>query len=354
MNYNFTFGRRARLIENMINNYEIINLDNYVADKPIVLVLGGNGTTDDRASNGNAKIVYSMLGVFNENVDIISVNYNQALGEPNITKNCNDIVNKLFVPLVSCRGNRIDINTACKNIRNITIFGHCRGVDGVFRRIMLSLRLILSNLGYNQFECGQILQQIVLVSYGANINDVIDDVKAIYCLAFGDDMYPSNTKSLATKLITNLDNIDMSIYDKQFLDKIKISKSSALTYKQLIQFLTLYRRIFTLYESKNIRLFAYNLYKDSNDHSFRELARNNDWNKNENALITGDYVSRCLACALCNSVANSILNQKYDYLIDFDLDKLNSQLQDICRQHNYIQSKFDGEDLEMYNTEIYK
>ena len=32
--------------------------------------------------------------------------------------------------------------------------------------------------------------------------------------------------------------------------------------------------------------------------------------------------------------------------MDFNLDKLNLQIEDICKQHNYIQSKLDGVNLD--------
>ena len=357
MNYKFTFGRRARLIEKIINNYEIIDLDTYSADKPIVLVLGGNGTTDDRAANGNAKVVSSMLGIFNDDVDILSVNYNQALGEQYIINNCKELVSKLLIPRVSFNGARIDIDKACKNMRNITVFAHCRGVDGVMRRLIPILDQELSNLQYNDIERKQIISQIFMIAYGANYKDVINGVKGMYCLSFTDDMFPKGSMHLSAHFLNKLDSINMSTMDRELLYKIDTSRPIIGVWKQLIYFLKLHRRVYTLQENNIIRLFAYGLNQTDNhiwekDHSIHSLTRDEDWHCHTNASSTGDYVSRCLACVLCNSVANSILNQKHDYWIDFDLDNLNLQLGDICNQHNYIQSKFDDIDLEMCSMDI--
>jgi hypothetical protein len=353
MNYKFTIGRRARLIENIINNYEIIDLDTYSADKPIVLVFGGNGTTDDRSANGNAKIVSSMLGVFNDDVDILSVNYNQALGEQYIINNCKELINKLLLPLVSKDGTRIDIVNACKNMRKITVFAHCRGVDGIMRRLIPVLKQELSNLQYNDTEIKCLISQIVMVAYGANFKDIITDVKGVYCLSFCDDMFPNGAVQQAKQFITKLDIINMVKTDRDMLKQINFNKPAKAIYADLIEFLKLHRRVYNSYQDNNIRLFAYGLIQTDNhiweqDHSIHAFARDDYYDRHENASSTGDCISRCLACALCNSVANGIINQRYNEFIDFDMNKLNLQMEDICKAHNYEQTKLDNVDLELY------
>lgn len=351
MNYKFTVGRRAREEEYIPNNYEIIDLDIYRPNKPIVLVLGGNGSTDDRASNGNAKIVSSMLGVFNKDVDILSVNYNQALGEPKLTENCNELVTKLLIPYVSINGMRIDIDSACKNMRNITIFGHCRGVDGVMKRLISILNQQLLDLQYNDIECRLLISQIVMVSYGANFNAKINAVKGVYCLSFTDDVYPKGSIQASSHFFNNLDIINMVKTDKELLNLIDTKTRPNLIWKQLTNFLRLHRRVYNARENNNIRLFAYGLIQTGNllwgaDHSIHALARDVDYNAHKNASSTGDCISRCLACALCNSVANSIINHKSDKFKNFDMEVLQQQIDTICKHDNYEQTKLDNIDLE--------
>ncbi len=352
MKHQFTIGRRARVEENIPNNYQIIDLNSYHTTKSLVLVLGGNGTTDDRSANGNAKIVSSMLGVFNDDVEILSVNYNQGLGEPNITENCKVLVDKLFLPYVSINGERLDIDTACKNMRNITVFAHCRGVDGPMRRIVPILQNRLMELNYNTAEREQIISQIVMVAYGANLNDTIKEIKGVYCLSFSDEMYPSGAALLSKQFLNKLDIINMVKSDRELLSEIDISKKRDLIAAQLSTFLQTHRRVYNINEGNNIRLLAYGLLQTDNhiweaDHTIIGLTREDDWSSHKNASSTGDCVSRCLACALCNSVANSIINQKSDLFVDFDMVKLQNQIDTICKQHNYEQTKLDNVDLEL-------
>ena len=82
---------------------------------------------------------------------------------------------------------------------------------------------------------------------------------------------------------------------------------------------------------------------DNDDHSYRELLRTivedkdsklMKSNPHENASITGDYVSRCFASALCNSIANSMLNNASDKLIPLSLDDIQKQLEEVVRPLN--------------------
>lgn len=352
MNYKFTIGRRASVEENISNNYEIIDLNTYKASKPIVLVLGGNGTTDDRAANGNAKIVASMLGVFSNDVDLLSVNYNKANEDPELSENCEKIVQNLLLPYVSDNGKRLDIETACKNMRNITIFAHCFGVDGPIDSIVRILDNELYNLKYTSKERKRIISQIFLVAYGSNFNDEIDSVKSVYCLSFSDEMFLNSSMLLSSEFLTKTHLIEMVKCDRDILNEIDTKKSFNSIFEQVKNFLKTHRRVYNIKEDKHIRLFAYGLHQTDEhiwemDHTIMGLTRDDDWNKHENASSTGDCVSRCLACALCNSVANSIINQNSNRFIDLDMKKLQRQITTICKAHNYEQTKLDGVDLEL-------
>ena len=348
MNYKFTIGRRAKKSEKIANNYEIIDLDSYVACKPIVLILGGNGTDTDRKANGNAKIVSSMLGVFSDDVDVLSINYNQAKGDPKLSENCKELVQKLLIKYVNNNGCRLDIATACKNMRNITIFGHCFGAGGVMKRLIKILDTELTNLGYNLIERKQIISQIVFISYASNQNAQIDCVKGVYCLSLNDEALLSNARHLAKVFFNNIDQISMSSYDRSFFNQINLCKSANDIWLQLIELLKQKRRVFNFKYENNIRVFAYNLSNQQrNEHEIINLFRDDECRPYKNASSVGDCVSKCLACALCNAVANSLQNNYNQHYIEFDMDYLQQQIEDICKHHNYYQSKLDDQNYEL-------
>lgn len=349
MNTKFTYGRRALDEEGIPHNYEIIDINTYKATKPIVLVLGGTATTDDRSANGNAKIVAGMLGGFAKDVDLLTVNYNDALNKSYIDDNCSKLTKKLLVPYVADNGKRLDIDTACRNVRNITVFAHCHGVDGIMSKVVPEFTKQLIKLGYNDAERQQILSQIVMVAYGADFCDVIRDVKGVYCLSFGDEKFISGTINASKQLVDKLDIINMVKTDRDLLKQIDTKKP---IFRQVIKFLRYHRRVYSLNENNVIRLFAYGLYQTDNhlwdeDHYIMGLTRNEDWSKHENASSTGDCVSRCLACVLCNSVANSIQNNQSTQHIEFDMGDLHENIDNICKAHNYEQTKLDNVDLEL-------
>lgn len=347
MDRKFTYARRANPEENIQYNYQNIDINAYNPDKPIVLVLGGSGTIDDYATNGNMKIVSSMLGVFKRDVDIIGVNYNLGLNKSNIDVNCKELVKNIFVPYVEKDGKRLDIDTACKNVRNVTIFAHCKGVDGIMSRVVPTLTSELIKLGYNDEECKQIISQIVMIAYGADFYDTIRDVKGIYFLSFCDETFMCGTVQEANEMLDKLGVINMVKTDRDFLSQINTNRTIS---RQIIGFLRSHKRVYNLHEDNIIRLFAYGVYQtDDNiweeDHSIAGMARNDDWSKHENASSTGDCVSRSLACALCNSVANSIQNNQGTQHIEFSMDELHKNIDNICRAHNYEQTSLDDLDF---------
>ena len=349
MERSFTYALRAKPEENIPYNYKVVDIDAYNPTKPIVLTLGGSGTTDDHATNGNIKILDSMLGVFSKDVDIIGVNYNKGLNKSYIDDNCTKLVKNLFVPYIESNGNRLDIDTACKNMRNITIFAHCRGVDGIMSRVVPILRSELIKLSYDDAECKQIISQIVMVAYGADYYDTIREVKGVYFLSFSDDMFISGAVHAAREFLDKVDTVNMVKTDRDLLKQANPRKTQ-LT--QVVKFLRTHKRVYNTYENNMIRLFGYGVYETDGeiwqlDHSIIGLSREDDWSKHKSVSSVGDCISRCFASALCNSVANSIQNNQSTQHIEFDMNDLHKNINNICKIHNYEQTKSDNTDLQL-------
>ena len=210
----------------------------------------------------------------------------------------------------------------------------------------------LVELNYTHTEREQIISQIVMIAYGSQHNDIIEEIKGIYCLSFSDEMFSDSSAQLSKQLLSKLDIVSMVKTDKELLQQLDTTQSTEMIHKQLNDFLKLHRRVYSLNENNNIRLFAYGLHQSENhiwemDHTFQGLEREYDWSKYRYASSTGDCVSRSLACALCNSVANSLINAKSEQFVDFDIKLLYNQINTICKQHNFEQTKLDNIDLEL-------
>lgn len=364
--YTFIVGRRLPSGA-FLKHWERVKFDDYSFDKPIVLVLGGDGTREERLANGNAKIVESLLGVFKNDIDLMSVNYNAVPGKDEyLNENCINLVNNLFMPCVQSNNERIDIIKACKNIRKITIMAHCFGDFKVLNRITKIFEYKLNDLGYNANEIDKIIEQLFVVGYGSQNIANNKRFKSIYCTSLSDDVMVIESLALKSDFLNNIDEIKMSESDKNSflpitkLNKAKKSNHHGLAYisREVENIFKRKRRVYQLNYDKNINLITYGLYQSCGyiweaDHPMSGLARNINWVANKMASSTGDCVSKCLACALCNSVANSMLNIKSNELIEFDMKLLKEQIDSICQQHNYKMSKYDGMDIEEKFEDVY-
>ncbi len=363
--YTFIVGRR--LLGTRFKHWERVDLASYNVDKPVVLVLGGDGTREERLANGNAKIIESLLGVFKEDVDLLAVNYNAVPSKQEyLSENCNNLVNNLFMPCVQLEDKRIDINQACKNMRQFTISTHCFGDFKVFSTMLKIFEENLIKLGYTDNEINKIIEQIFVIGYGSQNIANSKRFKSLYCTSLSDDVMVVEGLALKSDFLNKINEISMSESDKKAFssvieyNKTKVSKHHGLAYmsREMEKIFKAKRRVYQLNYINNINLIAYGLYQTYGhiweaDHSMNALARNNDWSANKNVSLTGDCVSRCLACGLCNSVANSLINNNSSKLIEFDMQGLQQQINDICQHHNYKMAKYDGIDFEEKFEDIY-
>lgn len=169
-------------------------------DEPCVLYVGGDGTTDDRAANGNAKVIETdILEPMGIKLPIYSIKYNfapnsavysRAIGfirnravalsdsatRKKFTDNAShddyqpqyitDLYHKLLQPrisLINGKG-RLPLEEACRRIRNLTIVAHCHG-GYVVSELEKKMRSDMKRLGYNLTERKQILSQMLTVAH---------------------------------------------------------------------------------------------------------------------------------------------------------------------------------------------
>ncbi len=333
-----TIGKRV-LDDSTRFHWQDVSLDDFKTDRPIVLIFGGDGTKTDRAANGYAKFVSSMLGVFADEVDIYSVNYRKIFENDDDKRRVQELfVDKIFLPLVSKDGRKIAVEAACKNLRKITLFAHCCGKTN-FDFMLNTFLIKCSLLNYSYAQTSKMLEQIFLVSYGIWARESL--VPTLNILSPYDQMWAASERSWE-ELVKRLDDVKMSIEDRQKLKELTTdSFMSVLTQIwQMDKFFKQNDRCFVMQDKNILRLTGSAFHNDrSDDHPLYDLRRQPGWKPTDRVSKTGDYVSRCIGCALCNSVANSLQNQQTKELIPFSLADLKVQLESIVRPLNQDKSK---------------
>lgn len=328
----FTYGRR-NLNPKFENHWEEVDIKNFRVKKPLVLLLGGSGTLSDEASNGNVKIVETFLGVFNQDVDLLGVTYNHAFTDEEQMASVDEIVANIFVPILTKNGKRLTLQSALKKMRNITIFAHCYGDFKILTMLVNKLNEQMTKLKYSADEIKKITKQIFVVSYGTNPRQKIErDIKSFTVISASDEYWLD--PELDTLRMLDAKDVKISKKDRQKFENLSKDAAGELrSYK----FYEENERCFIFAENEdNIRVATGMLHKkDDGDHSFGELKRQEDWKIGEKASKTGDYVSRCLACALCHSVANSILNNKSKKFVEIDMADLRAELENIVKPLNF-------------------
>lgn len=325
MGFDFTLGRKNK---RYLFGWENLDLPTFSSSKPIVFVFGGSGTDSRRVANRYANVVESMLGTFANDVDIITMNYNfEELKRWQEDSFSSSIVQYLFMPRVLNNGQKIDVDNACKKMRDISVFAHCYG-SYFMELIEKKLVHCLENVGYTKEETNKIMSQIFVVSFGARKNS--GKIPSLDVLSVTDEYFYDASVGLSDELLKNVNKIVMSPLDRE--------KFQTLTSGQMHELLkTINNRCYVLPAENKIKLISSNFSnEDYGNHGIAFLKRTNDWTSEKQITTSGDCVARCIAAALCNSVANSLKNRSNDQFINFDIEELRYQLEEICIKVNQL------------------
>ncbi|MDE6583397.1 MAG: hypothetical protein K2K31_01940 [Clostridia bacterium] len=334
MGVSFKLGRRVDDPKN--HNWQEIDFEDYRVIKPVVLVLGGLGTNSGKDTNGYLKIIKSLLGVFNNDVDLLGVCYKDSyFQESNIAK----VVLDFFLPLVTDKdGKRLSFKEACKNMRKITIFAHCFGVQ-VSNQITERLMDEMEYLKYSEEETTKILQQVFMVGFASYMEN--RKFKSVNIISPYDPFF-NNGKANWEDVLYELDKIDMSPEDRKYMSDIfkQVDENESLYFadEKLKEFYANKSRCLVIPnldgEQQSINLVCSKLYKSDSDHHVTGMAREIDWQSHEFATKTGDCVSECISSALCNSVANSVVNEMQEKLVEIDMKNVQKQLEEVVKPLN--------------------
>ena len=315
-------GQRVKKTKENKFGFVDVDLNKLTIDCPTVLCLGGGYVVGRKMANGMAKFVVNLLHTnVDENFKVYSLvygSYESSPMTPSVTKEELDAVaNKLFVPLVSKQGERIDTKTAQKNMRNLTIVSHCFGAS-VANQLAVIIKNKMVELGYSLDETASILKQITNISYAPfkkEANTLFSGVdfyslKDKYKSYFPDienrnkDMFASTTLNTKENCLTVVaDSVfdgNDNIFDEHLVDLLIRDENWKLRASENIK------------QGKGIELNG-------------QLPIN--LNKTKDELFSrADTMSVCFGLCVAESVSNSFENQQTKKLIQIDLKKLQKSI----------------------------
>lgn len=325
-------------------HYAKITLDEVDKSKPMIFVFGGSGTATYRQINGYMKMTESVLGVFNDDVTIVGCKYNDFVGEfeeigvQELVSGCREFADKILIPLAKGENGKLDEESICKNFRRVNIITHCFG-DIVQRTILDCAVSELGDLGYSSSEIKKAIEQIFIVSSGS---DLISELGTRLCVVSPLDMTVDNNYHGREIMLKNPSSVELNPNDKK---KIANFNGESLG-KHIMEVSEIFNdnpRVYVVSENNSIYLAASSPFeKHWDDHGMNYIKRENITAPSEDATIVGDYVSKCIMCALCNSVANSILNDKSKEFKPFTVAEIKAQLQEVVKPLN-SQNKSEDE-----------
>lgn len=328
-----SFGERITTDAENKTHWLPLDIYHINTNRPTFLCFGGISTTNSKDANYVAKMVQRITPV-EGNANIISIIHGHFEGESSARYFNEDkddllvrgikeaflIVDALFANLlVDKDGNRLMVQDACKNMRNINIFAHCYGHFSTVSYLEDALAFTMRDFSYTDEEIEQILRQILVVSYESgqiykskftsiNINSVASELWSDVVLTF-----PSH----------DLEQVKMSGDEKE---KILSSKMYQTKDKTLVKNFLSNNKYILYQDGNNIDIYTNNLTIDGTDHDLSTIYRHSDGRMSYYTNETGSAVSDTIGAILNYALKNSIKNKR-----DFKYFPLNiEEIFDIC------------------------
>lgn len=312
-------------------HWQRLNLEQYSPNKPVVICIGGNGTTTESSANGMCKFVENYLQLlFKENgmnrvydhVDIISAVY-PVDGDSNkgeFSKSDTDyFVDNFLIKLLQDENDElVPLNEACRRLSQVTFFTFCRGhleVDKIMHSFYKELRL----LGYTQQECDIMMFALFEISfapltYGSLIPIMFVDSKQ-------DEMLNTAWKNKETSSHIGDDLNGIAIKHEKYGDPLL----SGVAVSEAV------------YDS--IHVYSSRLRNDieEDEHNLLLLFRDGGWNSQYEP--NADCVSQLIAWALSRAIENGIDNKKSKKFIP------KKELEELIKELISIKNDFSEEQL---------
>lgn len=326
--HNFVIGKRnAEGQFNIIDNFE-----EYSITKPIIFCFSGNMATDLASANGLAKMARNLIGLDNDQVDVLSISYQTTPSKQGkFSEKEAKIFAQTLLNLVTNKNKALDINLACKNMRMVNFLEFCYGSQAVFM-ITKTLQPMLNRVGYSKKQAELLLQQIFCVGYAP---------------------IPSSTTHSTNFYVKSLDDEKFGYsYSNEIFQENDTSPKYLGTGKLVRnkQTINLYTEQLT---SEVINIFNY----EDVEHDLTLVNRTSTWKvQNANATFKAEVASQCMAYALAIGVLNSTNNASSNLFTPLDLDKIYSACENIIESgNNSVLGKRDyqryQDELEMYKAQ---
>ena len=214
-------------------------VDKMPYDEPCVLYLGGDGTTDDKAANGNAKIIEEyILKPLGIKVPVYSVKYsfskynaiksrgiafskyranplNNEADDKKIYNNVTaDDINpqyidtlyrKVIEPRITSEDGKekLSLEEACRRMRMMTIVAHCHG-GFVALELEKKMKDEMKKIGYSADEQKQILSQMLTIAHAPACALGVAKSQMISFITASDTVWPKSvTRRVANNLFNN-------------------------------------------------------------------------------------------------------------------------------------------------------
>lgn len=315
----------------MPDHWERLDLDAYAPDKPVVVCIGGNGTTTDESANGVCKLVENNLQIMFDkngknqlynNVDIISAVYpvqddseKGAFTKPDI----DDFVDKFLIKLLQDENDElVPISEACRRLSKITFFTFCRGhleVD----RIMKALYKELKVLGYSKDERDILMMVAFEVSFAPLTYSSV--IPVMFVDSKQDQMLNSAWKNneTAIHIDDNLNGIAVRYerYGDPLLSGVAVSEA--------------------IFDSIHIYSSKLRTGLDVDEHDLSIIVRDGKWDSKHEP--NADCVSQMIAWALSRSVDNGIDNHRSKKFVP------KMPLEELMKEMEMIKNDFSSEQL---------
>lgn len=297
-------------------HWEKLYLDKYRVVKPTVFCLSGNGTLSLQEANGFCKQAEGFLHLINrgkkdkisDRVDLVGFKYAKETfsGETGVLDSpfIDGFVENALLPLfVDIDSNRLDINTAMKNMSQVSFFSYCMGANEV-NEIIANLNNRLKKLGYGDKEIKMINNASMHVSYAPFDTEDRSYLPTVRAISTKDQTVGDMAVDMLKSNGRDLDGIMLSVDKPRSLyGKYRVGATSGG-----INIIS--SGLLNAFDEMGNEHYVSIVERDEN-WQIRPFMRGNKTRQSENA----DCVSQMMAWALSRAVNNSIENLASDKYI---------------------------------------
>ncbi len=329
---------------------KLVDINQLSFNKPTVCCISGNGAVTPESAYGFARMAETYLELLFrtkdgcnvlDNVDVMTIKYAKPEGIVTggyISDSFSEqFANALLKLLTDANGNKLNLETAKKNMSKITFFTYCAGDINLQNILSRFLDKKLLNIGYSEEEIVTIYNASFNVSY-ASVSSCQNKIPSVKAVSLNDSLIGQDVYNYLLE----------DVWDDSRRDAIYHSIDGIFLHKD--QAGTLYGHLSKSATAESIQILSSglnNAYPEKVcDHNIAYLARNKKNWKLRTCVINGDKyysnnadcVSELLAWALCRGVEGSVNNFKaQEYIPNHYWKDLTSEFKSII--HSYDQEK---------------